>query len=84
MRACVHAYVRAYVHVCIRACLRVYHTAPQLRPPFLRPTFRKKEGGGGHNNEDLRFLAVKPPPPLPQIHVLCSAVEDENSFDRHA
>ena len=59
--ACVHAYVRAYVHVCIRACLRVYHTAPQLRPPFLRPTFRKKEGG--HNNEDLRFLAVKPPPP---------------------
>ena len=52
-------------------------------PPFLRPTSRKK--GGRRNNEDLHFrLAVKPPPPLPRIRVLCSAVEDENSFDRHA
>ena len=69
--------VRACVCACVHSCLRVYHTAPQLRPPFLRPTFRKKEGGG-HNNEDLRFLAVKPPP-LPRIHVLCSAVEDETA-----
>ena len=62
-------------------CL-LYRTAPLLRPPPLRPTFRKKRGGG-RNNEDLRFhLAVKPP--LPRIRVLCSAVEDENSFDRHA
>ena len=44
------------------------------------------ETGGTCNNEDLRFrLAVKPPPPLShEIRVLCSAVEDENSFDRHA
>ena len=62
----------------------MYRTAPLLRPPLLRPTFRKKRGGG-RNNEDLRFrLAVKPPSPLPRIRVLCSVVEDENSFDRHA
>ena len=56
---------------------------PAVTPPFLRPTFRKKRGGG-RNNEDLCFrLAVKPPL-IPRICVLCSAVEDENSFDRHA
>ena len=72
--------------VCIIICTQkynMYRTAPLLRPPHLRPTFMKKRGG--RNNEDLRFrLAVKPPPPLPRIRVLCSAVEDENSFDRHA
>ena len=53
-------------------------------PPFCDLLSGKR--GGGRNNEDLRFrLAVKPPPPpLPRICVLCSAVEDENSFDRHA
>ena len=57
-------------------------------PPLLRPTSRKKRRGG-RNNEDLHFrLAVKPPL-LPRICVLrstklCCAVEDENSFDRHA
>ena len=46
--------------------------------------------GGGHNNEDLQLhLAVKPPPPIPRIHILrlmklCCAVEEENSFDQHA
>ena len=50
-------------------------------PPFCDLLSGKR--GGGRNNEDLRFyLAVKPPPP--QIRVLCSAIEDENSFDRHA
>ena len=53
-------------------------------PPPFATYFHEKEGGG-HNNEDLRFrLAVKLPPPPPRIRVLCSAVEDENSFDRHA
>ena len=53
-------------------------------PPFC-DLLSGKRGGGGRNNEDLRFrLAVKPPPPIPRIRVLCSAVEDENSFDRHA
>ena len=69
--------------VCICNCRRgcAYRTAPLLRPPTY---FQEKEGGG-RNNEDLRFrLAVKPPPPLPRIRVVCSAVEDENSFDRHA
>ena len=63
----------------------VIHTVlPLLCPPF----FQEKEGRW-HNNEDLRFrLAVKPLP-LPPIHVLrstklCCAVEDENSFHRHA
>ena len=45
--------------------MKVYRTAPLLRPPFLRPTSRKKREGG-RNNEDLRFrLAVNPPPPSP-------------------
>ena len=59
---------------------------PAVTPPPFATYFQEKEGGG-RNNEDLRFcLAVKPPPPppLPRIHVLCSAVEDENSLDRHA
>ena len=42
--------------------LYMYRIVPLLRPPFLRPTFRKNRGGGC-NNEDLRFCqAVKPPP----------------------
>ena len=29
-----------------------YHTAPAVKPPFLRPTyFQKKRGRGGHNSE---------------------------------
>ena len=57
---------------------------PAVTPPPFATYFQEKEGGG-RNNEDLRFrLAVKPPLPLPRIRVLCSAVEDENSFDRHA
>ena len=50
----------------ILVCACMYRTAPLLRPPLLRPTFRKKRGGGGGNNEDLHFrLTVKPPPPPP-------------------
>ena len=66
----------------------MYRTAPLLRPPFCEPTSRKKRGE--RNNEDLCFhLAVKPPPPPPPSHVLrstklCCAIEDKNSFDRHA
>ena len=53
----------------------MYRTAP-----LFAIYFQEKEGGG-RNNKDLRFrLAVKPPPHLPRIRVLCSAVEDE----RHA
>ena len=64
----------------------MYRTAPLLRPPFLRPTFRKKRGGGV-TTRTCAFasqLSPPPPPPPPRIRVLCSAVEDENSFDRHA
>ena len=64
-------------------CIYIYRTAPLLRPPFCDLLPGKK--GGGRNNNDLRFcLTVKSP--LPQIHVpkLCCAVEDENSYDRHA
>ena len=60
---------------------------PAVTPPLFATYFQEKErGGGGRNNEDLHFyLAVKPPPPPPpRIRVLCSAIEDENSFDRHA
>ena len=53
-----------------------------VTPPLFATYFQEKEGGG-RNNEDLHFyLAVKPSPP--RIRVLCSAIEDENSFDRHA
>ena len=64
--------------------VRVYTVLPRCyAPPFCDLLPGKR--GGGRNNEDLRFrLAVKPPPPLPRIRVLYSAVEDENSFDRHA
>ena len=57
---------------------------PAVTPPLLATYFQEKEGGG-RNNEDLCFrLAVNPPPPLPRIRLLCSVVEDENSFDQHA
>ena len=60
---------------------------PTVTPPPFATYFQEKEGRG-RNNEDLRFrLTVKPPPPpppLPRIRVLCSVVEDENSFDKHA
>ena len=55
-------------------------------PPLLRPTFRKKRGGGGVTTRTCAFASqLSPPrPPSHEIRVLCSAVEDENSFDRHA
>ena len=61
---------------------------PAVMPPFFATYFQVKEGGG-RNNEDLRFASQLSPPPLPRIHILrstklCCAVEDENSFDRHA
>ena len=62
----------------------MYRTAPLLRPPLLRPTFRKKRGGGVTTRTYAFASQLSPPPPLPRIRVLCSAVEDENSFDRHA
>ena len=63
------------------ACIHVPYCPAVMPPPFA--TYFQEKEGGGRNNEDLRFrLAVKPP--LPRIRVLCSAVEDENSFDRHA
>ena len=51
-------------------------------PPFCDLLSGKR--GGGRNNEDLRFRLAFKPPPLPRIRVLCSVVEDENSFARHA
>ena len=63
--------------------IMLYRTAPLLRPPLLRPTFRKKRGGGV-TTRTCAFASQLSPPPLPRIRVLYSAVEDENSFDRHA
>ena len=52
-------------------------------PPFCDLLSGKR--GGGRNNEDLCFcLAVKPPSPPTNSRTLYSAVEDENSFNRHA
>ena len=65
-----------------------YRTAPLLRPPFLRPTSKKKRGEG-ITTRICAFTSQLSPPLLPRICVLrstkfCCAVEDENSFDRHA
>ena len=65
----------------------MYRTAPLLRPPFLRPTSMKKRGEGVTTRTCT--FASQLSPPLPRIRVLrstklCCAVEDENSFDRHA
>ena len=82
--------IMMYTFVCIHVYMHVHMGSvhvpycPAVTPPLFATYFQEKEGGG-RNNEDLRFrLAVKTPPPLPRIRVLCSAVEDENSFDRHA
>ena len=54
-------------------------------PPFCDLLSGKRGGGGGVTTRTCAFASqLSPPPPLPQIRVLCSAVEDENSFDRHA
>ena len=63
-------------------------------PPFCN-LLPGKRGGGDVTTRTCAFASQlsppppPPPPPLPQIHVLRStklscAVEDENSFDRHA
>ena len=60
-------------------------------PPPFATYFHEKEEGGGGGGVTMRTCAftsqLSPPPP--RIHVLrstklCCAVEDENSFDRHA
>ena len=53
-------------------------------PPFCDLLSGKR--GGGVTTRTCAFASQlsPPPPPLPRIRVLCSAVEDENSFDRHA
>ena len=80
---CTHVHVHVHVqHVHVPYC-------PTVTPPLFATYFQEKEGGGC-NYEDLHFrLSVNPPPPPPRIRVLrstklCCAVEDENSFDRHA
>ena len=64
----------------------MYHTAPLLRSPFLRPTCISRKKRGGRNNKDLRCCLAVPPPYLcTEINEeLCYAVEEENSSDRHA
>ena len=60
-----------------------YHTAPLLRPPFCDLLSGKR--GGGVTTRTCAFASqLSPPPPLPRIRVLCSAIEDEKSFDQHA
>ena len=52
-------------------------------PPFCDLLPGKR--GGGVTTRTCAFASqLSPPPPLPRIRVLYSAVEDENSFDRHA
>ena len=54
-------------------------------PPFCDLLSGKRGGGGGGvTTRTCTFASQLSPPPLPRICVLCSAVEDENSFDRHA
>ena len=54
-------------------------------PPFC-DLLSGKRGGGGVTMRTCAFASqLSPsPPPLPRIRILCSVVEDENSFDRHA
>ena len=68
-----------FVHIYIPYC-------PAVTPPPFATYFQEKEGGGGGvTTRTCTFASqLSPPPPLPRIRVLCSAVEDENSFDRHA
>ena len=69
----------------------VYTVLPRCYAPtlFCDLIAGKKRGGGGQINEDLRFRLVVKPPPHTNSHTeiiekLCCAVENENSFDRHA
>ena len=64
--------------------LRMYRTAPLLRPPPPFATYFQEKEGGGVTTRTCAFASQLSPPPLPRIRVLCSAVEDENSFNRHA
>ena len=52
-------------------------------PPLFATYFQEKEGRGV-TTRTCAFALQLSPPPIPRIRVLCSAVEDENSFDRHA
>ena len=56
---------------------------PAVTPPPFATYFQEKEGGGV-TTRTCDFASQLSPPPLPRIRVLCSAVEDENYFDRHA
>ena len=58
-------------------------------PPFCDLLPGKRGGGGGGGGVTTRTCAFAsqlspPPPPSHDFAVLNSAVEDENSFDRHA
>ena len=72
-----------HIHLC-RYVRYEYRTAPLLRPPFLRPTSRKKRGEG----VTMKTCAFASQLSLPRIRILrstklCCAV-DVNSFNRHA
>ena len=65
---------------CARA--RALPYCPTVTPPLFATYFQEKEGGGV-TTRTCAFTSQLSPP-IPRIRVLCSAVEDENSFDRHA
>ena len=77
----IHALVlRTTIHV------PYYPAVTPPPPPFCDLLSGKKRGGGRIPGVTTRTCAFasRLSPPLPRICVLCSAVEDENSFDRHA
>ena len=43
--------------------IMIYRTAPLLRPPLLRPTFKKKRGGGVTTRTCAFASQLSPPPP---------------------
>ena len=83
--------LRQHVHIHDaggRSIQNIVPYCPTVTPPFLRPTSRKKRGESV-TTRTCAFASQLSPPPLPRIYVLrstklCCAVEDENSFDRHA
>ena len=84
---CAHARVYAcmpYIYIYIYPSCGVgkYTVLPHCyAPPFCDLLSGKR--GGGITTRTCAF-ASQLSPPLRRIRVLCSAVEDENSFDRHA
>ena len=83
-----HVQYAIQLHMEIRNTFKTHNSSTVLprcyAPPFCDLLSGKR--GGGVTTRTCAFASQlsPPPPPLPRIRILCSAVEDENSFDRHA